>query len=195
MGIDTANLNLEPLNGKDSQCTPNAPTNALIVSCSHLRRFVTAMRYYELIIASNGRSKGSALFAEFCAESYPLFLGDYIHFTRRHRDDMDALKANAQNVFGLANCAISQCALRRRESRKRGRGKGDDGEGEGEGDDFHGDVMASAHFMIYHLREFGLRTLSRLKPKDGDEKGYDDGDDDEMECEDVEFADTMAQIA
>merc|ERR1712013_747823 len=183
MGIDTANLNLEPLNGKDSQCTPNAPTNALIVSCSHLTRFVTSMRYFEVLNALKGRSKGSALFAEICAESYPLFLGDYIHFTRRHRDDMDALKANAQNVFGLAKCAISHCRIRRRESRKRGRGKGDDGEG----DHFYGDVMASAHFMIYHLREFGLRTLPRLKPKDGEHKD----DDDEIECEDVEFADTM----
>merc|ERR1712013_707080 len=84
----------------------------------------------------------------------------------------------------MGKCAISQCRIQRRESRKRGREKGDD---------FHGDVMASAHFLLFHLREHGLRTLSRLKPKDSDEK--DDDDDDEMQCEDVEFADTMARIA
>merc|ERR1712013_189280 len=49
--------------------------------------------------------------------------------------------------------------------------------------------------MIYHLREFGLRSKVTAQRKgDADEKEHDD-DDDEMECEDVEFADTMAQIA
>merc|ERR1712013_541261 len=50
--------------------------------------------------------------------------------------------------------------------------------------------MASAHFMIYHLREFGLRSKVTAQ-----RKGEEDEKDDEMECEDVEFADTMAQIA
>jgi len=165
--------------------------NAIIASCAHLTRFVTAMRYHELLTSSKGRKKGNALFAEFCAEHYPLFLADYIHFMRRHANDAEAIKAEALEKFGLAPCSVSHCKVQRRDSRRRGgdkgKGKADDG-----CEHFYGDTVANVHFLLHHLRQHGLRTLLNA---DEQEAVKDDDEDDEIECVDAKFAERAAQIA
>ena len=121
---------------------------------------------------------------------------------------MEAIKAIAQSKFGLTHCAASHCKVQRRDSRRRGgegcgdskgNSKGDskeDSKGniKGDTDHFFGDVMANVHFMLQHLRDHGLRTISKAPPKDEEHKAHKE-DDDEIECVDAQFADKAAQIA
>ena len=177
------------------RCTQTASYKkyGIIASCSHLKRFITAMRYHELLTAAKGREKGDALFTDFCGASYPCFLDDYIHFMRRHSDDLEAIKIDAHEKFGLANCAISHCKVQRRHSRRRGCEKCSES---GKDEHFYGDVMASAHFVLQHLHDHGLRTIATA-PNTAEHKTTEqkDDDDNELECEDVEFAAKAAQIA
>ena len=173
------------------QTNTEESNNDIIASCSHLMRFITALRYYELLPAFKGREKGDTLFADLCVESYPLFLDDYIHFTRHHLGDIEAIKTESQKKFGLIHCAISQCKVQRRDSRRRG-GK-TCGASKGDCDHFHGDVMANSHFLLHHLIDHGLRTittaLSTTEPKAKKDA------DDEVQCVDAESAAKAAQIA
>jgi len=77
------NIDLKVLTEKSTDCNTDASsTNGIIASCSHLTRFVTSMRHNELLRTAKGAENGNALFAELCAEAYPLFLDDYAHFMR-----------------------------------------------------------------------------------------------------------------
>ena len=91
---DDAWLAEEPLDDIDENANvrDREPASDLIASCSYLRRLITVLRYFELLRISNGREKGCALFGEFCAEYYPMFLRDYIHFTRTHLNDVETIK-------------------------------------------------------------------------------------------------------
>ena len=164
-----------------------------IDSCSHLKRMLTALRYFELLSAAKGRDKAIALFGDFCDEHYPLFLSDYIHFTRRHIDDAEHIKeAAAQGTYSLKGCSASHCAVQRRSSRRRGAmSQQSTGTGDARAN-FYGDIVANTHFLLHHLREHGLRTIPTTAKRDtkvGDE------DADELEWTDEDFAQKAAQIA
>ena len=145
----STNLELRLLSMRDRNCDTSASKkNDIVASCSYLTRFISAMRTHERITTSKGRDEGNALFTDQCAEHYPMFLDDYIHFMRKHSDDAETIKAEAHKKFGLTNCSISKCKVQRRHSRRRGREGGGDGKSDGE--HFYGDVMASAHFVLQH---------------------------------------------
>ena len=115
MDLPDSNLDLKVLTETASNCNTDASDNDRIASCSYLKRLITALRYYELLTISKGREKGGALFSDFCDEHYPMFLSDYIHFTRTHGDDVEAINQDALNKYGLTACAVSQCKVQRRE--------------------------------------------------------------------------------
>ena len=164
------------------QCAEQTGHHRLVLAPHALRHCAAPPRSRK---HRQGDEKGSALFAELCAAAYPMFLDDYIHFMRRHSDDAEAIKSDAHEKFGLTNCSISKCKVRRRDSRKRGgEGEGAKNKGDGEEKHFYGDVMASAHFVLQHLHEHGLRTISTV-PNTERKNDYvqdEDEDDNEMEC-------------
>jgi len=154
---------------------------------------MTAKRYYEQLTRSMGREKADARFCEFCAEAYPQFLSDYIHFTRKHINEAEAIKNEALRTFGLRECAASHCKMQRREGRRRNTKHSK--QKRCDTDNFYIDIMANAHFLMHHLREYGLRTLPRATTnKETDEEKV-TVDDDDTECLDTEFAEKAMQIA
>ena len=67
---NTADVDLNVLRGTHSQCSiGSSKQNDILGSCSHLTRFITAMRYHELLTTLTGPLTGNSLFAELCAES------------------------------------------------------------------------------------------------------------------------------
>ena len=190
-----SSVDLKLLSETASNCNTEASRNDRIASCSQLERLITALRNYELLTSSKGHEKGNTLFSDFCDEKYAMFLSDYIHFTRKHFDDVEAINEDAQNKYGLTACAVSQCNVQRREGRRRGHEGGDTDKGGSSGTKhFHGDVMANVHFLLQHLREHGLRTILTAPTKTEEHKAEDEGDD-ELECTDSEFAEKAAQMA
>ena len=195
----TVEININILNETSTNCNTTTFHNDLIASCSHLKRLITALRYFELLRISKGREKGSALFGDFCAEFYQMFLNDYIHFTRSHLNDAAAINECAQKKYGFSTCAVSHCKVQRRESRRRTHKAGTDTDTKKRASDdtdrFYSDVMANVHFVLRHLREHGLRTISRALPANAKDEEHKDDDDDEIECVDAQFAEKAAQIA
>ena len=113
-------LDLKVLNGTATDCSTDSSDNDPIAACSYLRRLIPALCYFELLRVSKGVAKANALFGAFCREFYPMFLRDYIHFTRAHLNDAEAINACAHEKYSLSACAVSHCKVQRRESRRRG---------------------------------------------------------------------------
>ena len=145
-------------------CSNDTTDACIIMSCSHLRRLIAALEFFERLSSSESSEKVSAVFSDFCNEYYPAFLSDYIHFTRKHLDDWQAIKEDAESTFEIKCCSASSCKLQRRDIRKRQSRGGGKGKSKCDTDSnlFYRDIMANTHFLLQHLHEHGLRTIPTM---------------------------------
>merc|ERR1711902_263582 len=56
--------------------------------CGHLLRIGYSLKYYQLLCKNNSNDPSSKqIFIEFCSNSYPQCLEDYIHLISKHSDN------------------------------------------------------------------------------------------------------------
>ena len=101
-----------------------------------------------------------ALFLEFNEEVYRSVLDDTAHFIKEHEDDLERVRKEWTERYGLPKCSVSECAQterhygRGREDRKR--------ESVGEEEDalyaFYESLYDRIHHYIFHLFDVGLRV-------------------------------------
>ena len=191
---------LTVLQGTKSGCyvTRKSRDNAvdIVKQCDHLSRIVEALKYYSLLMNAKKLDEGKRLFSDFCDEYYPQFLNDYIHLTTVHSDDLQAIHEDMKTNFAFKGCEMKNCKLERRESKKRG-GKGHVAGGYYSFKHFYTDTMANIHFLMYHLRDCGLRTMHTSRPTATSATATLPAPDDQdlTECTDHEFLSKVKEIA
>merc|ERR1712154_270438 len=110
-----------------------------------------------------GDSNSKQIFIEFCTNSYPQCLDDYIHLICNHSDN-DSLNEIAnyfQKNHELNVCLnVNKCQSTRRHCTTRNRM---DKEEKYDDNSFYVDLFDTIHFYIYHLEAFGLRVPLKSK--------------------------------
>ena len=148
-----------------SKC--NASSN--IDRCSYLMRIAAALKYYEVLSASDKDSNGRDIFIAFCLEQYASqCLEDYIHFITVHSDihHLKEIGVDLAKKYNLAQCSsIHHC--KSMERHRRNRTDTDDSY------NFYVDIFDTIHFQLFHLEHSGFRVLLNDVDDDDDKNNND----------------------
>ena len=79
--------------------------------CLPIRRMISGLIFYSTINPISN-PKHESKFMEYCAETYPELLNDYIHIMDNHQNDMDKVAQVMKTDFDLMNdCMLQNCQM------------------------------------------------------------------------------------
>ena len=145
--------------------------------CSRLLRIGYALTYYQLLCKTNDPGHGSnsqTIFIDFCSNSYPQCLDDYIHFISKHSDNdsLDKIRTALQKNHQLIICSnINKCQCTKRHYTKRSRMNKPQNDNVY---NFYISLFDRIHFVIYHLEALGLRVPLKSKGEENQEMNHND---------------------
>lgn len=141
-------------NGKDDDGAP------ITDRCAFTKRLCTASLYIGALSASSSIDSDSrkALLVEFVQKVYQSLLDDVAHLVKEHDGDILEIQREWTEQYGLAKCAVSECA---KTQRHYGRNRVGDS-GNANSDDavysFYRGIFDQIHHFIFHLFDVGLRV-------------------------------------
>ena len=153
-----------------------------IKECLYLVRIGYALKYYQLLCKNNNNDPNSKqIFIEFCTNSYPQCLQDYIHFISKHSDNdsLDKIRKYLHKNHKLNICLnVNECQSTKRHYTKRNRMDKE----QNDEYNFYINLFDTIHFYIYHLESFGLRVPFKSKEEEKEEINDNDN---YLECTDL----------
>ncbi len=121
-----------------------------IKECNALKNLITASKEYESI-----RNRKQESFDDYCNETYPNILNEYIHFILCHSHQIEGINKLILHNNNLEHCNITKCDVFDRHYRNNSRrinNKSND-----EMFSFYSDLFDRFHYYIHHLFEIGMR--------------------------------------
>ena len=149
-------------------------------SCSHSLRICTAMRYFHVLLTSTilNEEEKKELFVDFNQNIYRSLLDDTIHFVQQHDHDIERVRREWTEIYGLPKCSVSECVqtVRHYERGRRERNREWNINEEDAVYNFYEKEMDRVHFYIFHLFDVGMRVNTKsliLSEDEDDEKKLD----------------------
>ena len=165
---------------------------ASIEDCGYLLRIGYALKYYQLLCKNNNNDPNSrGIFIEFCSNSYPQCLEDYIHLISKHSDNesLEKIRNYLHENHKLNICSIiDKCQSTKRHYTKRNRMDQKQNDNDY---NFYINLFDTIHFYIYHLEGFGLRVP--LKIKEEETEGMNDNNN-YLKCTDLRIGEIQKII-
>ena len=157
-----------------------------INDCTHLLRIGYSLKYFDLLCSDNNY----LIFIDFCSNSYPQCLEDYIHLICYHSDNesLNKIQNYLHKNHKINICLnINKCQETQRHyisNRNRMDKK------EKNNDDFYINLFDTMHSYIYHLQSLGLR----VPINDNDDDDNKDANDNYLECIDLRIGEIQKII-
>eukprot|EP01084_Bolivina_argentea_P010797 20132_1 len=166
---------------------PKNQSTKIIPKHLYLQRASKALKYYEaLFVESKDINDAQERFSDYCCESYPNWLDDYINIIRNHDgDDLDQIAQELREDYGFsAQCDVNKCGNFRRHYDER-RSKSEESKEKYSGRDiFCCQYFDQLHLFLFHLFDIGMRS----KMNDIQVVENKNDDDDFISCYDEIFA-------
>ena len=181
---------------KGTRCG-NDQNKGVIAECDALQRLAAALRAYSAMKELEGqqdddeddemRPEHPAL-SEFLGSDYRLqFLEDFNHFMARHQDQeqLDALKQEMAEQFGMGRCEAGQCLFSLRHFGGDTRSKRKAVGARDARSLFYRQKLDALHFHIFHLLDSGYRHRAKPQTHGADENEAVDGNAVDRELEEA----------
>eukprot|EP01084_Bolivina_argentea_P282869 484321_1 len=125
-----------------------------IEDCNALNHLMSGLKYYESIKNTKQES-----FDEYCDETYPNILNDYIHFILCHSNQIEEINKSILHNNDSDHCNITECGVFNRHYNDSGRRMTDksDSLSNDEIFTFYSDLFDRFHYFIHHLFDVGIR--------------------------------------
>eukprot|EP01084_Bolivina_argentea_P220397 373535_1 len=153
-----------------------------VANCLSLQRtFIGLKQYGELNAIETDIN--SQKFIQFCTETYPHFLDDYVHFVQVHGDQLLQISTELEQNYGFKPCDIKTCIQLKRHYRRRKTNHDSTDEnkmGDSKNDDafqFYRDCYDRYHHVVFHLYLMGLRTHDQKLQNNEEIKQIEQNDD------------------
>ena len=147
--------------------------------CIAINRLLVALRYYQTVNAS-------ANFTAFMMEKYKQrVFDDFIHLSREHQHQIEDIHQYFIQQKGGKECQVKSCDFASRHHRVDKNDAINQTESESETTMLYQEIMDSLHVYIYHLHQYGLRTVE--KEKNNEQKEEKQNVASEYQCYDREF--------
>ena len=178
---------------KTSECNTKPNVEHIIQNCNCLLRIAHSLKYFKLTCKDNEGLNGDQTqkFVDFCTNSYPECLDDYIHFISKHsnNESLDKIRNDLQKNYELNICLnINKCQCTKRHYTKRSRMDKEQSHNEY---NFYVSLFDRIHFVIYHLEALGLRVP--LKSKE-EEKQETNDNENYLKCTDLRIGEIQKII-
>eukprot|EP01084_Bolivina_argentea_P307039 530646_1 len=149
-----------------THCNKTKTNHDIISNCAYLQRLTMGMVYFDTLCNDNTPNKhiisklSQQIFVDFCVESYPNLLDDFIHFIQKHATNVQLIQiSNELNAkYQIKKCNITKCNKFTRHYRHRSEQQHKPMTDTNAKFTLYGDIIDRAHHHILHLFQIGLRV-------------------------------------